>query len=101
MKAGIYNMENNDIAKQEEIFKKGLVALILAWITGVIGLILAIINKKNIKEYVANGGQLVGKAKTGNILTTIALVLGIIYTIIIVLYIIIFVVAGAAAVSMS
>lgn len=101
MKAGIYNMENNDIAKQEEIFKKGLVALILAWITGVIGLILAIINKKNIKEYVANGGQLVGKAKTGNILTTIALVLGIIYTIIVVLYIIIFVVAGAAAVSMS
>ncbi|MBO7449123.1 MAG: hypothetical protein J6U54_02035 [Clostridiales bacterium] len=94
-------MENNDIAKQEEIFKKGLVALILAWITGVIGLILAIINKKNIKEYVANGGQLVGKAKTGNILTTIALVLGIIYTIIVVLYIIIFVVAGAAAVSMS
>ena len=92
-------MENNDIAKQEEIFKKGLIALILAWVTGIVGLVLAIINKKNIKEYLASGGELVGKGKTGKLLNNIAFGLGLAYVIIIGIYIIFFVVLAGAAVA--
>ena len=92
-------MENNDIAKQEEIFKKGLIALILAWLTGIVGFILALINKKNIKEYLASGGELTGKGKTGKLLTNIAFGLGLAYVIIIAIYVIFFVVLAGAAVA--
>lgn len=84
-------MENNniDVQKSDEIFTKGLVALILAWLTGIVGLILAIINKKNIKNYLATGGELTGKGRTGKLLTNIAFGLGLANAIIIAIYIII------------
>ncbi len=92
-------MENNDYAMQETIFKKGLTALILSWLIGLVGLILAIINKKNIKNYLAQGGELQGKGKTGNILTTIAIPLGIVNTIAWVYVIVVYFILGAAMLS--
>lgn len=63
----------------------GIVALALAEL-GLPGLIVAIIARKKIKAYVANGGQLTGKAKVGNILSRIALPLSIVMMVVWVVY---------------
>ena len=92
-------MENNDIAKQEEIFKKGLIALILAWAIGLVGMILGIIAKGKIKSYIAQGGVLEGKGKAGNILATISIPLGIVNTIAWLYVIVVYIILGAAMIS--
>ena len=65
------------------------------------GLILAIVNKNKVKEFLAQGGQLAGKAKVGKILGTLGLVFSIITLVIAVIYIIIFAIVGGAAASGS
>lgn len=91
MKAGIYIMENNDYEKQNEIFSKGLTALILSCVVSIVGLILAIINKKNIKAYLAQGGTLYGKGKTGQILTNIGFGVALAEIIIVGIYVVVYV----------
>ncbi|MBP5208349.1 MAG: zinc ribbon domain-containing protein [Clostridia bacterium] len=65
------------------IFVTGLLSLIFA---GLVGLILAIVNKKKVKEYTATGAQLTGKAKAGSILGNLGLVFSIIALVTIVIY---------------
>ena len=74
------------------IFVTGLLSLIFA---GLIGLILAIVNKSKVKAYQAAGGQLTGKAKAGSILGTLGLVFSIIALITSVIYIIVLIAAAA------
>ncbi|MBR3300798.1 MAG: zinc-ribbon domain-containing protein [Clostridia bacterium] len=59
------------------IFTFGLLSVILCWF-GIPGLIFAIIAKKKIKNYLAAGGQLTGRAKAGSIMATIGLIVSIV-----------------------
>ena len=63
--------------------------------TGILGIIFGAIARSKAKQYLAANGVLDGKAKTGNILGTIGLVLGIICVVVVVILII--AVIGAAA----
>lgn len=71
------------------VFTFGLLAVIFCG-SGLLGLIFAIIAKKKIKNYVAAGGQLTGRAKAGSIMATIGLIVSIVMTVIWLIYIIIF-----------
>ena len=67
------------------IFTFGLLAAILCSF-GIPGLIFAIIAKKKIKNYLAAGGQLTGRAKAGSIMATIGLIVSIVMTVIWLIY---------------
>ena len=98
IESGYIYMENNDYAVQDGFFKKGLAAIILACTVSIVGLIIAIMNKKNIKSYLAQGGELYGKGKTGNILSTIAIPVAIVEIVCVAIYFIYFVlIIGAVA----
>ena len=98
IESGYIYMENNDYAMQDGFFKKGLASIILACTVSIVGLILAIMNKKNIKAYLAQGGELYGKGKTGNILSTIAIPVAIVEMVCVAFYVIYFVlILGAVA----
>ena len=56
-----------------------IAALVLSW-TGIIGVILAIVAKVKLNRFVTEGGQLSGKTRACSIISTLALVFGIIMT---------------------
>ncbi len=64
-----------DNSKKAMIF--GILSLVLSEL-GILGLIFAILGKKEAKKYVAAFGQLTGKAKLGSIFSTVGLILSII-----------------------
>ncbi len=63
--------------------------------SGILGIIFGIIGKNKAKAYVAANGQTTGQVKTGSILSTVGLVIGIIMTVVWVITIIA-IIAGAA-----
>lgn len=65
-----------------------IVALALAEF-GLPGLIVAIVARKKLNQFVKDGGQLVGMAKVANILSRIALILGIVMTVVGAIYIVV------------
>lgn len=74
-----------------------IVALALAEL-GLPGLIVAIVARKKLKQFVNDGGQLVGMAKVANILSRIALILGIVMTVFWAIYIVVIAIAAAAGI---
>ena len=82
------------------VFTFGLLAVIFCG-SGLLGLIFAIIAKKKIKNYVAAGGQLTGKAKAGSIMATIGLIVSIVMMVVWIIYIIAFAALFGAATSYS
>lgn len=72
-----------------------IVALALAEL-GLPGLIVAIVARKKLKQFVKDGGQLVGMAKVANILSRIALILGIVMTVVWAIDIVVIAIASAA-----
>ena len=81
-----YNNQNNLPQPNTLVF--GILSLVLG---PVLAIIFGAIGKKKGKEFVAQGGELVGASKVGVILSKIGFILGIIGTIILVIYIIVFV----------
>ncbi|MBQ4105812.1 MAG: DUF4190 domain-containing protein [Clostridia bacterium] len=77
----------------------GIIGLVLSE-SGLLGLIFSIIGLSQAKKYKQNFGELAGKAKVGNILSTLGLIFSILMMAFWVIYIIVIVViaiAGAAA----
>lgn len=76
----------------------GIIALVLSeW--GIVGLIISLIAKKNVKGYIAEFGPCTGKAKVGQILSTIALIVSIVMTCVWAFYIVYIVLIVIIAVS--
>ena len=61
-----------------------------------LGIIFSAIAKGKVKQFLAEGGVLAGKAKIGNILATVGLILGIIFTVIFAIVIIGLIVAAVS-----
>ncbi len=79
----------------------GIIALVLSeW--GIVGLIISIIAKKHVKGYIAEFGPCTGKAKVGQILSTVALIVSIVMTCVWAIYIayFVFLIIFAASVGM-
>ena len=90
----------NATAPAQDNSKKTLIFGILAVALGemgILGLIFAILGKKEAKKYEASFGKLSGKAKVGSILSTVGLILCIAMIVVYVLCAIIGVIMGIAA----
>lgn len=87
-------MEQGDVSSQS-VLTWGIVSIIFAE-SGLVGLILAIIARGKAKKFVANGNELAGKAKVGNILSIVALILSIVMTVFWVFYFLMIVFAAAS-----
>lgn len=90
-----YNYNQNNL-QQPNTLTLGILSIVFASITGIVGIILGAIGRKKGKEFLAQGGELTGASKVGFILSKVGVILGIISTIFIVLYIIL-IAAGAVA----
>ena len=86
-----YNNQNNLLQPNTLVF--GILSLALG---PILAIIFGAIGKKKAKEFVAQGGELVGASKVGFILSKIGFILGIIGTIFLVIYIIL-IAAGVAS----
>ena len=82
-----------DNSKKTLIF--GILSLALGEL-GILGLIFAILGKKEAKKYEASFGQLSGKARVGSILSTVGLILSIVMIVFYVLCFIIGIIMGLA-----
>ena len=85
-----YNNQNNLPQPNTLVF--GILSLVLG---PVLAIIFGAIGKKKGKEFIAQGGELVGASKVGVILSKIGFILGIIGTIFMVIYIILIAVGAA------
>lgn len=83
-----------DNSKKALIF--GILSVALGEL-GILGLIFAILGKKEAKKYEASFGQLSGKAKVGSILSTVGLILSIAMIVFYVLCFCIGIIMGLAA----
>ena len=70
-------------AQSTPILIFGIIGIALAVIPYInfLGIIFSAIAKSKVKKYLADGGVLTGKAKVGNILATVGLILGIVFTV--------------------
>lgn len=82
-----YNYNQTNL-QQPNTLTLGILSIVFASITGIVGIILGAIGRKKGKEFLAQGGELTGAAKVGYILSLVGLILGIILTIFYVIYII-------------
>lgn len=89
-----YNYNQTNL-QQPNTLTLGILSIVFASITGIVGIILGAIGRKKGKEFLAQGGELTGAAKVGYILSLVGLILGIILTIFYVIYIIAIVVIAA------
>lgn len=87
-----YNQNN---LQQPNTLVWGILSLVFS---SILGIIFGAIGLSKSKKFVAEGGELVGKAKVGKILSLVGIILGIVVTIIIVIEIIVVIAAGNAAV---
>lgn len=96
----VYNA--NPAAPAEDNSKKamifGILALALSEL-GILGLIFAILGKKEANKYQKNFGQLTGKAKLGSIFSTVGLILSIVMIVVYVICFIVGIIMGIAAAS--
>ncbi len=83
-------MEELKAKAQSQILTFGILGIIFGALGGLLGIIFSSISLSKAKKYAAEGNELTGKAKTGKILATVGLILGILG----VVFSIIFSVAG-------
>lgn len=86
-----YNYNQTNL-QQPNTLTLGILSIVFASITGIVGIILGAIGRKKGKEFLAQGGELTGASKVGYILSLVGLILGIICTILLVIYVVVVVV---------
>ena len=90
------NPELNGMSKSILIFGIIGLAFSCSFYLSLLGIIFSAIGKGKVKAFLAAGGQLTGKAKVGNILAKVGLILGIVLTALFVVWLITIIVAAVA-----
>lgn len=84
----------NGMSKSILIFGIIGLAFSCSFYLSLLGIIFSAIGKGKVKAFLAAGGQLTGKAKVGNILAKVGLILGIVLTVFFVIWLIVIIVAA-------
>lgn len=90
------NPETEGMRKSILIFGIIGLAFSCSFYLSLLGIIFSAIGKGKVKKYLAAGGQLSGKAKVGNILAKVGLILGIVLTVCFVIWLIVIIAAALA-----
>ena len=80
-------------AESNSVFVWGIIGLAFSssFFLSFLGIIFSAVAKKKAKDYIARWGTVYGKAKVGNILSTIGIPVGIVLTVLCILYLILYV----------